>query len=208
MSESTPNPEPRHRSSRKVALLLSEINRTIRTIEENGQAGSVSHQKLIQQKMTLLGLNAASKRENPATEPAQAEGASAGDKATYHPWPEWLDPKYPDQLKPLQFRKIQQSAILPLDAVQLRLMELMSVEESNRYVIGRNDHTLQLMRRRDQTIVTLAQMQQALDAQITKLGLDKNLFEAWMTEPDAAEKHAGWRQLPFEERMNRFRRTM
>ena len=84
MSESTPTPEPRHRSSRKVALLLSEINRTIATIEANGQAGSVAHQRLIAQKISLMGLNA--KPKAPDAEPAQAEGASAGDKATYHPW--------------------------------------------------------------------------------------------------------------------------
>lgn len=80
MSEQA-NPDPiKHRSSRKIALLLSEINKTIRTIEANGQAGSVAHQRLIAQKISLMGLASKPKASEPV--PAQAEGA--GDKATYH----------------------------------------------------------------------------------------------------------------------------
>lgn len=109
MSEQANPDSIKHRSSRKIALLLSEINKTIRTIEANGQAGSVAHQRLIAQKISLMGLN--SKPKAPDAEPAQAEGA--GDKATYHPWPEWLDPKYPDELKPRQFRTNQQPTTFP-----------------------------------------------------------------------------------------------
>jgi hypothetical protein len=73
------------RSSRRVALMLAEINRTIATIEANGQAGSVAHQKLIAQKIELMGLG----RNSKTPDAASAESKSGSGKTpTYTPWPE------------------------------------------------------------------------------------------------------------------------
>ena len=71
-----------HRSSRRVALLLAEINRTLQTIESNGQAGSVAHAQLLKQKQQLMGLNSAAKRENPKPEPAKAKVATGPREPT------------------------------------------------------------------------------------------------------------------------------
>lgn len=75
------------RSSRRVALLLAEINRTLAVIETNGQAGSTAHAKLLAQKMELMGLRKNSKNPKPvcAGEPEPGEKRAG---PTFTPWSE------------------------------------------------------------------------------------------------------------------------
>lgn len=94
---SEPNPEPiKHRSSRKVALLLAEINRTIQTIESNGQTGSVAHQRLLAQKQQLLGLRSQGRvLKNPTPSAPEPKGSGK-----FTPWPESEAPEpWPENVK-------------------------------------------------------------------------------------------------------------
>jgi hypothetical protein len=184
-----------HRSSRRVALLLAEINRTIATIEANGQVGSVAHQKLIAQKMELLGLGKNSKSPK----------LSSGDKPeptkepTFTPWSDdWMLPQ--GESVSIADKK----SFEPLWQIQLRLLEVCEMfEERAHWTVGKNHYDTQRMRRPDGSWVTLAEMEQALDAKIATLGLNRELLDEFFEE--SASKHDEWRKLPFSERMNRFR---
>lgn len=59
----------------------------------------------------------------------------------------------------------------------------------------------------DGTVIALKQFQDAADARISELGLDRELIEAWMAPRyfPAAEEQM-WRRQSFEQRMQTFRR--
>jgi hypothetical protein len=82
------------RSSRRVALMLSEINKTIEAIIANGQSGSTAHAALLKQKAQLMGLNAKAPKAPSADEPK-----SEGKSPTFSPWTEEGFEFEPDDVK-------------------------------------------------------------------------------------------------------------